>query len=84
MHGFINVKNLDTQSLIGSLCFVDKIIHLFSLLFCVVRTVYKFDFRLVIKETSNKGGLVDRRLIRDGKYVFDKSIYFISTVLAKV
>ena len=28
--------------------------HLFSLVFCVVRAVNKFDFRLVINESHNK------------------------------
>jgi hypothetical protein len=34
------------------LCFV--CVLLFSVLFCVVGAVHKFDFRLVINETPNK------------------------------
>jgi hypothetical protein len=32
-----------------------EIIQLFSLVFCVFRALHKFDFRLVIKGTANKG-----------------------------
>jgi hypothetical protein len=47
-----------------------EIIQLFSVVFCVVRDVHKFDFRLVINETTDKCQPVERSC-SDG-HVFDR------------
>jgi hypothetical protein len=51
------------------------IVQLFSVVFCVVRTVNKFDFRHVINETPNKCQPMERRSCSDG-HVFDRICMF--------
>jgi hypothetical protein len=45
-------------------------IQLFSAVLCVVRAVHKFDFRLVINETSNK-----RRPMEEGHAVIVSRVF---------
>ena len=48
----IPVKNtLDLSTVVFCGC---DIIHLYSVLFCVVRAVHKFDFGLIMKKTPKK------------------------------
>jgi hypothetical protein len=41
--------------------FASEIIHLFYIVFSVVRAVHKFEFRLVINVTSYKQAAVERK-----------------------
>ena len=47
-----------------------EMIQLFSVMFCVVRSVHKFDFRLVINYTSNKC-----RPVEEGHAVIDVRVF---------
>jgi hypothetical protein len=52
-----------------------EIIQLFSVVLCVVKVVHKFDFRLVIKGTSNKWRPVGRRPVSDRDSVLWHDLY---------
>jgi hypothetical protein len=69
------------------LCFIAfGIIHLFSVVFYVVRTAQKFDFRLVMKSVPNKWWPVERksRSDRDLGFWQDIYVYFNSTLATSV
>jgi len=60
--------------------------HLFSVVFYVVRTAQKFDFRLVMRAVRNKWWPVERKSWSDTDLRFWQDIYvcFISTVARSV
>jgi len=59
--------------------------QLFSVVFCMVRAVHKFDFRLVINETYNKWRQVDSSSCGDTRFMFLTGfICFHLTVVASV
>jgi hypothetical protein len=61
-----------------------NIIYLLSVVFCVIRAVQKFDFRLVINETSNKWRSVERRSISDRDTFFWHALYVFSRPTPRV
>ena len=66
--------------------FAFDIMLLFSVVFHVVRTAHKFDFRLVMKTGPNKRRPVERKSWSDTDLRFwqDMYVYFISTVVRSV
>jgi hypothetical protein len=66
--------------------FAFDIIHLFSVVFYVVRTAHKLDFGLVMKAEPNKWWPVERKSWSDGDLRFwqDIYVYSISTVARSV
>ena len=65
-----------------------EVIQLFSVVLCVVRSVNKFDFRIVTNETHNKQRRVSvkkkpRHLVAE-TYVFDMMYMFPPTVVVSV
>jgi len=61
------------------LCFIASgIMHLFSVVFCVVRTAHAFDFRLVMKAVPNKLWSVERKSWSD-RDVLDRICMYISS-----
>jgi len=57
-----NVFQLNMRWAGVQLCFfASDIIHIFSVVFHVVRTAHKFDFRLVMKAVTNKWWPVERK-----------------------
>jgi hypothetical protein len=49
--------------------------QIFSAVFCVVRAVHKFDFRLVTKETPNKWRKMQKRPCSDTDSCFWQDLY---------
>lgn len=47
-------------------CFAYDIKQLYSVMFCVVRAVHKFDHKLVINETADKWRPDERRQFNEG------------------
>jgi len=63
-------------------CFACDIIHLFSVVFCMVRFVHKFAFRLVTNKKPKRRP-VERSSCSDGEIMFlTRSLYFPPTVVA--
>ena len=48
-----------------------KVIHLFSVVFCVITTVHKFDFGLLVNGTSKNGKLKENQAVTE-TLVFDR------------
>jgi hypothetical protein len=59
-----------------------EMIHVFSMLFCVVRAQHKFDFRFVINEKNSQMATCGLAVVED--HVFDRSTCFLPTSVASV
>ena len=59
-----------------------EVIQLFSIVFCVVTAVHKFDFRLVINEAPNKWRPVDTRSYNYKDSCFDQDLYIFPTTVS--
>jgi hypothetical protein len=74
-------NNLSCSAVVFSAC---KLKKLFPAMYCVVRAVHEFDFRLVTNEAYNKWRPVERRSCSDEIHVPDWIYIFLMTVVASV